>query len=196
MAKSYPTITGYSNSSVEGMPTGLSTSAACGFGFDTGCFDSTTPSSPSESTAPSSPSASQPSVINTDTSGFLTVASPSSPSTSYPASSPPGTNPYPSSVDYTGDTLASVCPRTCNAVYPTLNFCDITTSCTTTGSSKSRTYCACRAGYRASRWNAKDFTKQFHVPGQPFVYVAPGVVCDKVCRDTGCSEVLVRPLCQ
>lgn len=184
---SYPTIIGYDNSSTGVVPTGVTTSSACGFGFGAACSDTDTPSSPS---------ASEPSDINTDTSGFLTMASPSSPPISYPASSPASANAYPFGVDFTGDTLAGVCPRTCNATYPTLNFCDITTSCTTTGGSKGRTYCACRAGYRASRWNAKDFTKQFHVPGQPFVYVPPGVVCDQVCGDTVCSDVLVRPLCQ
>ncbi|KAF2852067.1 hypothetical protein T440DRAFT_498095 [Plenodomus tracheiphilus IPT5] len=96
------------------------------------------------------------------------------------------------SADYTGDTLAGICPKTCNPDSDK-NFCDITTSCTTTGGSKN--YCACRAGYMASAWNAKDFSKQFHVDGQPFVYVAPGVVCDKVCDDYTCKDVLTRPKC-
>jgi len=110
--------------------------------------------------------------------------------------SPPGTadsyTPAPSA-DYTGDTLAGICPKTCKPDDPAQNFCDITTSCTTTGGSKY--YCACRAGYMASAWNAKDFSKQFHVDGQPYVYVAPGVVCDQVCDDQTCTAVLTRPAC-
>ena len=177
---------GYDGSTFGVSSTGVST-PACGYGLGAACPDTSTPSSPS---------ASLPSTINTETSTFLTLPSPSSSLAYYPASPSVGTYPNPSGVDYTGDTLAGVCPMTCNATYPNLNFCDITTSCTTTGGSQGRTYCACRAGYRASRWNAKDFTKQFHVPGLPYVYVAPGVVCDEVCGDTLCSEVLVRPLCQ
>ncbi|CBY00290.1 hypothetical protein IAQ61_011220 [Plenodomus lingam] len=94
--------------------------------------------------------------------------------------------------DYTGDTLAGICPKTCNPDSDK-DYCDITTSCTTTGGSKN--YCACRAGYMASAWNAKDFSKQFRVEGHPFVYVAPGVVCDKVCGDYSCKDVLTRPKC-
>jgi len=170
---------GYDGSTFGVSPTGVST-PVCGYGLGAACPDTSTPSSPS---------ASLPSTISTETSTFLTLPSLSSSLAYYPASPPAG-------VDYTGDTLAGVCPLTCNATYPNLNFCDITTSCTTTGGSQGRNYCACRAGYRASRWNAKDFTKQFHVPGLPYVYVAPGVVCDEVCGDSLCSEVLVRPLCQ
>ncbi|KAF1830526.1 hypothetical protein BDW02DRAFT_572930 [Decorospora gaudefroyi] len=96
---------------------------------------------------------------------------------------------------WTGDTIAGICPKTCNPFYPNLNFCDITTSCTTTGGPNNRYYCACRAGYRSSKWNPKDFSKQFHVPGQPYVYVAAGVVCDEVCVDQTCAAVLVRPKC-
>ncbi|KAI8933184.1 hypothetical protein NX059_009822 [Plenodomus lindquistii] len=106
-------------------------------------------------------------------------------------SNTPGYGPT-SDKDYTGDTLAGICPKTCNSDSDK-NFCDITTSCTATGGGKN--YCACRAGYMASAWNAKDFSKQFHVDGQPFVYVAPGVVCDKVCDDQVCKEVLTRPKC-
>lgn len=95
--------------------------------------------------------------------------------------------------DYTGDTLAGICPKTCNPFNPVENYCDITSSCTTTGGTKY--YCACRAGYKASAWNEKDFSKQFHVPGQPYVYVAPGVVCDALCKDQTCTEVLERPKC-
>lgn len=96
--------------------------------------------------------------------------------------------------DYTGDTLAGICPKTCDPFNPAANKCDITSSCTTTG--KGKYYCACRAGYRASAWNAKDFSKQFKFPDQPYVYTAEGVVCDKVCSDQTCTEVLSRPQCQ
>ncbi|OAL04336.1 hypothetical protein IQ06DRAFT_373792 [Phaeosphaeriaceae sp. SRC1lsM3a] len=96
--------------------------------------------------------------------------------------------------DYTGDTLASICPKTCDPFNPAANKCDITSSCTTTG--KGKYYCACRAGFRASAWNAKDFSKQFKFPDQPYVYTAEGVVCDKVCSDQTCTEVLSRPQCQ
>ncbi|KAL5117444.1 hypothetical protein ACEQ8H_004609 [Pleosporales sp. CAS-2024a] len=97
-----------------------------------------------------------------------------------------------SEVGYTGDTIASICPKQCN---PTsgLNRCDVTTSCTGTGSG--RTYCTCRAGYRSSQWNPKDFTKQFKFVGQPFVFVAPGEVCSELCSDQTCSEVIVRQQC-
>ncbi|KAF1848045.1 uncharacterized protein K460DRAFT_67370 [Cucurbitaria berberidis CBS 394.84] len=99
-----------------------------------------------------------------------------------------------SDVDWTGATLAGICPKTCDPFHPDQNKCDITTSCATTGGSKY--YCACRAGYSAGAWNAKDFSKQFHVDGQPYVYVAPGVACDKVCTDQTCSDVLTRPACK
>jgi hypothetical protein len=99
-----------------------------------------------------------------------------------------------STPDYTGDTLDSVCPKTCNPMDPAANTCDITSSCTTTGNGKY--YCACRAGFRADAWNAKDFSKQFKLDSQPYVYTAEGVVCDKVCDDQTCSEVLSRPQCQ
>jgi hypothetical protein len=92
------------------------------------------------------------------------------------------------------DTLAGVCPPTCNPTDPLANKCDITTSCTTTGNGKY--YCACRAGFRAGTWNAQDFTKQFKFDGQPYVYAAPGVVCDEVCDDQTCTEVGLRPQCQ
>jgi hypothetical protein len=92
------------------------------------------------------------------------------------------------------DTLAGVCPATCNPTDPLANKCDITTSCTTTGNGKY--YCACRAGFRAGTWNVQDFTKQFKFASQPYVYTAPGVVCDKVCEDQTCTEVGLRPQCQ
>jgi hypothetical protein len=95
---------------------------------------------------------------------------------------------------HSGDSLADVCPKTCNPFDPSANKCDATTSCTTTGSGKY--YCACRAGYKASAWNAKDFSKQFKFAGQPYVYTAEGVVCDQVCTEYGCSDVMERPQCK
>jgi hypothetical protein len=95
---------------------------------------------------------------------------------------------------YTGSTIAGICPQQCNPFDPAQNKCDITTSCTTTGNNKY--YCACRAGFSLSKWNAKDFTKQFKFAAQPYVYVAPGEVCDKVCSDQTCSEIIARPSCQ
>jgi hypothetical protein len=97
-------------------------------------------------------------------------------------------------VDYTGDTLDSVCPKQCNPFDPAQNKCDITTSCTTTGNNKY--FCACRAGFRSSEWNEKDFSKQFKFDSQPYVYTAEGVVCDQLCSDQTCSEVIARPQCQ
>ncbi|KAF1918750.1 hypothetical protein BDU57DRAFT_119647 [Ampelomyces quisqualis] len=96
--------------------------------------------------------------------------------------------------DYTGSTLDTVCPKQCNPFDPAANKCDMTSSCTTTGNGKY--YCACRAGFRAGAWNEKDFSKQFKFASQPYVYTAEGVVCDKVCSDQTCSEVLLRPQCQ
>lgn len=95
---------------------------------------------------------------------------------------------------YESSTIASICPKQCNPFDPAQNKCDITTSCTTTG--KDKYYCACRAGFRASAWNPKDFTKQFKFAAQPYVYVAPGEVCDQVCSDQTCTEVMMRPACQ
>ncbi|KAF1363636.1 hypothetical protein EJ07DRAFT_173519 [Lizonia empirigonia] len=96
--------------------------------------------------------------------------------------------------DYTGDTLDSLCPNVCNPFNPAENFCDITTGCTTTGGSKY--YCACRAGYRADKYNAKDFSKQFRVAGQPYVYLAVSTPCNTLCSDSTCSEVLERSQCK
>ncbi|KAH6638974.1 hypothetical protein C7974DRAFT_124249 [Boeremia exigua] len=96
--------------------------------------------------------------------------------------------------DYTGETLDTICPNTCNPFNPAENFCDITTGCTTTGGSKF--YCACRAGYRADGYNAKDFSKQFKVPGQPYVYLAVTTTCGTLCSDSTCSEVMERPHCK
>ncbi|KAH7079606.1 hypothetical protein FB567DRAFT_582327 [Paraphoma chrysanthemicola] len=119
------------------------------------------------------------------------------PSESYPSESYPEDSygaEYPGKKDYDGETLATICPKQCNPFDPAANKCDITSSCTTTG--KGKYYCACRAGFRASAWNEKDFSKQFKFAGQPYVYTAEGVVCDKVCKDQTCTEVLSRPLCQ
>jgi hypothetical protein len=115
--------------------------------------------------------------------------------TTFVTSTTTAKSPYGSdSADDTGDTLDSICPKTCNPTSPLANNCDITTSCTTTGNGKY--YCACRAGFRASAWNAKDFTKQFRLDSQPYVYTAEGVECAELCEDQICSEVLRRPQCQ
>ncbi|CAO2647386.1 Nn.00g083080.m01.CDS01 [Neocucurbitaria sp. VM-36] len=111
-----------------------------------------------------------------------------------PPPPPPMTSILTSDLDWTGATLAGVCPKTCNPFNPSLNKCDVTTSCTASGGTNY--YCACRAGFKASAWNAKDFSKQFHVDGLPYVFVAPGVVCDKPCDDQTCSDVLTRPKCK
>jgi hypothetical protein len=97
------------------------------------------------------------------------------------------------SAGYIGNTLDSVCPKQCNPLDPLANKCDITSSCTTTGEGKY--YCACRAGYMSSEFNAKDFSKQFKLTKEDRVYGAESMVCDKVCDDIYCSEVLVRPQC-
>ncbi|KAG9198404.1 hypothetical protein G6514_010166 [Epicoccum nigrum] len=96
--------------------------------------------------------------------------------------------------DYTGDTLDTLCPNTCNPFNPTENFCDLTTGCATTGGSKY--YCACRAGFRPDKYNAKDFSKLFKVAGQPYVYVAGSTSCNTPCDDPSCSEVLERNHCK
>ncbi|KAL1593873.1 hypothetical protein SLS60_010606 [Paraconiothyrium brasiliense] len=95
---------------------------------------------------------------------------------------------------FTGSTLAGVCPKQCNPFNPAENLCDHESSgCTTAGGSKY--YCACRAGYKLSDSSNKDFSKQFKVPGQPYVYVFPGAKCDKQCDDGLCDEVMVREHC-
>ncbi|KAF2626591.1 hypothetical protein BU25DRAFT_449170 [Macroventuria anomochaeta] len=96
--------------------------------------------------------------------------------------------------DYTGDTLGTICPNTCNPFNPAEHFCDITTGCATTGGSKY--YCAFRAGFRANNYNAKDFSKQFKVVAQPYVYLAVSTSCNTPCRDQTCSEVLKRSQCK
>jgi hypothetical protein len=118
---------------------------------------------------------------------FVTSTKTAEPEPGYNGGSPPD-------ADSTGDTLDNVCPKQCNPSDPLQNKCDITTSCTTTGNNKY--FCACRAGFRSSAWNEKDFSKQFKFDGQPYVYTAEGVVCDQVCSDQTCSEVIARPQCQ
>ncbi|KAF3009528.1 hypothetical protein E8E13_004670 [Curvularia kusanoi] len=105
-----------------------------------------------------------------------------------------GADPGSPAGDYTGDTLDTICPSTCNPFNPAENFCDITTGCATTGGSKY--YCACRAGFRADGFNAKDFSKQFKVAGQPYVYLAVSTPCNTPCDDQSCSEVLERDQCK
>jgi hypothetical protein len=118
----------------------------------------------------------------TDTSGPYTV-----PTDSYPGPYAGPTGPF------TGPSLADTCPTPCDPFNPAANKCDGTTSCTTTGG---KAYmCACRAGFRADGWNAKDFARQAKVPGLPYVYVEAGQSCNTVCSDQTCSEVLVRPNC-
>lgn len=94
---------------------------------------------------------------------------------------------------WTGDTLAGLCPKTCNPFNPAENFCGITTGCTTTGGRNY--YCACRAGYKVGKAADKDFSQQFKVPGQPYVYTWPGAECDTLCEDQLCNEVMERAQC-
>ncbi|KAL5445086.1 hypothetical protein PMIN07_003637 [Paraphaeosphaeria minitans] len=95
---------------------------------------------------------------------------------------------------FTGSTLDGVCPKQCNPFNPTENICDHESSgCTTAGGSKY--YCACRAGFKLGDGANKDFSKQFKVPGQPYVFVWPGAKCDKQCDSGLCDEVLVRDQC-
>ncbi|KZM27955.1 hypothetical protein ST47_g917 [Ascochyta rabiei] len=105
-----------------------------------------------------------------------------------------GSDPGSPAGDYTGDSLDTLCPNVCNPFNPAENFCDITTGCTTTGGSKY--YCACRAGFRADNYNAKDFSKQFRVAGQPYVYLSVSTSCNTACSDSTCSEVLERSQCK
>jgi hypothetical protein len=114
------------------------------------------------------------------------------PTTMVTAVMPPYTYTAPPAKDYTGDILASLRPVACDPS-PLSTKCDISTSCTSTGGPN--LHCAYRGGFRSSAWNVKNFSKQFRVPGQPFVYVAPGVVCDKLCDLQYCAEVMERPLC-
>jgi len=95
---------------------------------------------------------------------------------------------------WTGTTLANICPKQCNPFNPAENFCDSQSSgCTTAGGSKY--YCACRAGYRLDGVNPKDYSRQFKVSGQPYVYVYPGGACNTLCGDPSCNEVMIRGHC-
>jgi hypothetical protein len=125
--------------------------------------------------------------MDTDASPVVIAAGPTP--TTFATSASPAASP----AGFTGTTLDTICPKTCTASNPATNKCDITSSCTTTGGAN--TYCACRAGFRPSAWDAKDISKMFKVSTQPYVYIAEGVVCDMVCSDLTCSEVLVRPTC-
>jgi hypothetical protein len=153
-------------------------------------FTATT-STATTSTATTSTAISSTAITSTATTStattFVTSTKTEEPAQAYSGSSAPD-------ADYTGDTLDSVCPKQCNPFDPAQNKCDITTSCTTTGNNKY--FCACRAGYRSSEWNEKDFSKQFKFDSQPYVYTAEGVVCDQLCSDQTCSEVIARPQCQ
>ena len=170
-----PTTSGYypaGNDSAVYWPTG----ATSVNDDSTSIYDGYT-SIPSESTSAASP---EPSTLMTQY----------YPKTTGGASSDPGSP----AGDYTGDTLDTLCPNTCNPFNPVENFCDITTGCATTGGSKY--YCACRAGFRADKYNAKDFSKQFKVAGQNYVYLAVSTTCDTPCDDPYCSEVLERNHCK
>ena len=131
--------------------------------------------------------------IATDNSPLVpsTDNNPSSPTSTGKAGLPAG---YVSSGDtWTGTTLAGICPKTCNPFNPAENFCGTTTGCTTTGGRNY--YCACRAGYKVGAAADKDFSQQFKVPGQPYVYTWPGAVCDELCEDQLCNEVMLRSQC-
>lgn len=123
----------------------------------------------------------------------------SPPVNSSPAKPPPSDNPpnsgNPGPPDY--GTPPSTCPAGCN---PHSNACDATTAPTCIYPdprvSKPRAACACRPGYKASRYDDADKTKQWRlpIPGQEHrVWVAEGVVCDQECvvkSGTGaCREV-------
>lgn len=135
---------------------------------------------------------------------FITITTednPNVPSTDDSSSTPTSTGRaglpagYVTSGDtWTGSTLASLCPKQCNPFNPAENFCDTqSTGCTTSGGSKY--YCACRAGYKLSKAANKDFSQQFKVPGQPYVYTWPGAVCDELCDDPLCNEIMLRAVC-
>ncbi|KAL6717674.1 hypothetical protein ACLMJK_005589 [Lecanora helva] len=85
---------------------------------------------------------------------------------------------------------------------PLNNVCNPTTSCSLIGGA---TYCACRAGYRATTGaNPGDRSVQWRLPA-PYqegrVFVAPGVTCDTLCDHWelgagGCQEVSLREDCE
>ena len=84
---------------------------------------------------------------------------------------------------------------------PNNNVCNPTTSCSLVGG---HTYCACRAGYRATTGaNPGDSSVQWRL-NAPYqdgrVFVAPGVTCDTLCDHWelgagGCQEVSLRSDC-
>ncbi len=93
----------------------------------------------------------------------------------------------------------STCPA-CNP-HPPNNVCNPTTSCAPIGTN---TYCACRAGYRATTGaRPGDTSVQWRLttPGQEGrVFVAPGATCDTLCDHwelgaQGCQEVGLRADC-
>ncbi|EPE25163.1 hypothetical protein GLAREA_11744 [Glarea lozoyensis ATCC 20868] len=94
----------------------------------------------------------------------------------------------------------SNCPAACNP-HPGFPYqCDITAPCSNAGS---YTYCACRAGYRASGLSVDDPRQaRFESAEGTFrVHVAPGVVCDELCepsvsgQENVCNEVTLRRGC-
>ena len=94
-------------------------------------------------------------------------------------------------------------PNTCGVCDPSPlnNHCDQTTSCSLVAN---HTYCACRAGYRATTGaDPGDSSVQFRLPvayQEGRVFVEPGVTCDTLCDHWelgagGCQEVTLRPDC-
>ncbi|EEH40131.2 hypothetical protein PAAG_08980 [Paracoccidioides lutzii Pb01] len=88
---------------------------------------------------------------------------------------------------------ALVCP-TCNPVSGK-NFCDITTSCINMGYSF---HCACRAGYKATKYDDPYGKKQFRLPFKHYeflVFTPEKTECNTLCNDPTasadklCSEV-------
>lgn len=85
---------------------------------------------------------------------------------------------------------------------PLKNICNPTTACSVIGS---HTYCACRAGYRATTGaNPGDTGVQWRLPAstgqEGRVFVSPGVTCDTLCDHwelgaKGCQEVGLRADC-
>ncbi|KAJ5739299.1 hypothetical protein N7533_012083 [Penicillium manginii] len=68
---------------------------------------------------------------------------------------------------------------TCNPVSGQ-NSCDVTTSCINTGTTF---HCACRAGYKASKWN-NDIHSEFRLPMPNYeflVFVPENTVCNTLC---------------
>lgn len=94
---------------------------------------------------------------------------------------------------------ADICPQQCNPFNPADNHCHSSTSCvTTTGTSTSKYYCTCPAGFRAANSVPEDFTKNFRTTNEQtraYVRVPPGVECTTPCADQLCTEVVVRDQC-